>query len=300
MSTSAPIRVGTASWTEPEFIKAGWYPAGLPANGRLAYYAERFDMVELNSSFYAIPAAAVCERWVQQTPPGFLFDVKCHRLLSRHATKADALPKDLRDHAQSTTRGSVILTPALEAEIADRFLEEIEPLERSGKLGALLLQMTPGFSPRTAELTALEPLLRQLKGHSQRQVVLELRHNGWLDGARRDVTVAFLREQGVALASIDGPAPSTKHFTIMPNDDFVTERSLAYIRLHGRDAAAYLSGRTIAERFHYDYSDSEIEEVADRARHLATQTDAVHVVFNNNSRDFAPRAAERLRKQLGL
>jgi uncharacterized protein YecE (DUF72 family) len=95
------VRIGTASWTEPEFIKAGWYPPGLPAGERLAFYAERFDMVELNSSFYAIPAAKVCERWVQQTPEGFLFDVKCHRLLSRHATKVDALPPDLRDHADT-------------------------------------------------------------------------------------------------------------------------------------------------------------------------------------------------------
>ena len=150
------IRVGTASWSEPEFVKAGWYPPGLPAGQRLGFYSERFDMVELNSSFYAIPLAGMCERWVAETPKEFLFDVKCHRLLSRHATQADALPQDLREAAELTDRGNVILTPALEDEVAGRFLDGIAPVERAGKLGALLLQMTPGFAPRAADLTALE------------------------------------------------------------------------------------------------------------------------------------------------
>jgi uncharacterized protein YecE (DUF72 family) len=296
------IRVGTASWSEPEFIKAGWYPAGLPASGRLPFYAERFDLVELNSSFYAIPAARMCERWAQETPDGFLFDVKCHRLLSRHATKAVALPPDLRAHAETNARGNVVLTPAFEEEVAGRLLEELEPLERAGKLGALLLQMTPGFAPRSDQLAALAPLLRQLRGQGDppRQVVLELRHRGWLEGRRQEETLAFLREAGVSLASIDGPsAGDPRQFTIMPSLDAITAPGLAYLRLHGRDTHAYLTGKTVAERFHYDYSDAELAEVADRAQALAAQAEAVHVVFNNNSRDFAPRAAERLRRQLG-
>ena len=178
------IRIGTASWSEPEFVKAGWYPKGLPAGQRLPFYAQHFDMVELNSSFYAIPAATMCARWVKETPEGFLFDVKCHKLLSRHATKADALPTDLRGEVELTERENVVLTPDLEAEVARRFLEALGPLERAGKLGALLLQMTPGFAPRTAVLTAIEPLLQQLRGTGKnlRKVVLELRHHDWLDG----------------------------------------------------------------------------------------------------------------------
>ncbi len=200
-----------------------------------------------------------------------------------------------------TDRGNVILTPELEHAVAARFLDELKPLEQAGKLGALLLQMTPGFAPRTADLTALEPLLQQLKGSGKesRRVVLELRHHNWLDEGHRDQTSAFLREQGVTLASIDGPPADAKHFTIMPTLDEITDGRLAYLRLHGRDAKAYLTGKTVAERFHYDYSDAEIAEVSERALHLADQADEVHVVFNNNSRDFAPVAAERLRRKLG-
>ena len=295
------IRVGTASWSEPEFVRAGWYPKGLAAAQQLPFYAERFDTVELNSSFYAIPQAKMCDRWAKVTPDGFLFDVKCHRFLSRHATKADALPADLRDEAEVTDRGNVILTPELEREITTRFLDELKPLEHAGKLGALLLQMTPGFAPRSADLTALEPLLQQLRGPGThpRKVVLELRHYDWLDGRHQEATVGFLREQGVTLASIDGPPADRKHFTIMPAVDEITDGRLAYLRLHGRDAKAYLTGKTVAERFDYDYSDEELGEITGRAQRLAKEADEVHVVFNNNSRDYAPRAAERLRQRLG-
>ena len=293
--------MGTASWSEPEFAKADWYPKGLPAGQRLQYYAQLFDYVELNSSFYAIPATGMCEEWVRETPDGFLFDAKVHRLLSRHVTKADALPKDLQDHVELNDRENVILTPALEEEVVGRFLEALAPLEKAGQLGALLLQMTPGFAPRSSDLTALEPLLRQLKGRGKdaRRVVLELRHHDWLDGRHREETTAFLKEQGVTLASIDGPPADKKHFTIMPSVDVITNPRLAYLRLHGRDPKAYLMGKTVAERFHYDYSNDKLGEVADRAHHLATEADEVHVVFNNNARDFAPKAAERLRRGLG-
>ena len=294
---SASIRVGTASWSEPEFVKAGWYPKGLPAGQRLSYYAQFFDYVELNSSFYAIPSAYLCEKWVKETLDNFLFDVKCHRLLSRHATKLEVLPTDLRSEVETTERGNVVLTPELEEEVAHRFLAELELLEHAGKLGALLLQMTPSFAPRTADLMALEPLLRRLKGHRKhtRQVVLELRHSEWFDEQHRDETTTFLQEQGVALASIDGPPADKKHFTIMPALDVITNPRLSYLRLHGRDPKAYLSGKTVAERFNYDYSEAELDEVCERAQHLAAETDATHIVFNNNAKDYAPVAAERLR-----
>ena len=300
MSNAGTIRVGTASWSEPEFVRAGWYPKGLAPGQRLPFYATHFDMVELNSSFYAIPSAHLCERWVRDTPDNFLFDVKCHRLLSRHATKDDALPKDLRGEVEFTERGNVILTPTLEEEVASRFLDQLTPLERAGKLGALLLQMAPGFAPRSSDLGELESLLRQLRGRGRepRRVVLELRHYDWLDARHKEQTAAFLREVGVTLASIDGPPADKKHFTIMPAVDKITEPRLAYLRLHGRDAKAYLTGKTVADRFDYDYNDRELDEIMDRAQALARQADAVHVVFNNNRSDYAPKAAERLLKKL--
>ena len=85
----------------------------------------------------------------------------------------------------------------------------------------------------------------------------------------------------------------------MPAVDEVTDTRLAYLRLHGRDARAYVTGKSVAERFDYDYSDSELDDVAERVQELAGHADDVHVIFNNNSHDYAPKAAERLRRRLG-
>ena len=97
------------------------------------------------------------------------------------------------------------------------------------------------------------------RGNDPRRVVLELRHHDWLDGRHREETTAFLKEQGVSLASIDGPPVDRKHFTIMPSVDVITNPRLGYLRLHGRGPKAYLTGKTAAERFNYDYSDEELE-----------------------------------------
>src|SRR3954468_13149555 len=101
----AQFRIGTASWQEPEFIR-DWYPKGLPKTKLLPWYAEHFNFVEVNGSFYGIPKASVVEQWCEQTPDDFLFDVKLHKLLSRHSTDAKFLPADLRPKA-SVVKGKV-------------------------------------------------------------------------------------------------------------------------------------------------------------------------------------------------
>ena len=87
------LRLGTASWTDPGFI-ADWYPPKLPPKDRLPWYAEHFKLVEVNSSFYAIPSQRVVAGWVERTPPGFVFDLKLHRLLSHHSTQLSMLPRE--------------------------------------------------------------------------------------------------------------------------------------------------------------------------------------------------------------
>lgn len=139
------IRVGTASWADPGFVR-DWYPPHLPSQQRLAWYAQHFGFVELNSSFYAVPERSLVERWERSTPPGFLFDVKLHKSLSRHAFEAGALPRTLQRMARSV-RGRAALTPELEEALAAEFLHAVEPLEEAGKFGAFLLQLSPAFSP---------------------------------------------------------------------------------------------------------------------------------------------------------
>jgi uncharacterized protein YecE (DUF72 family) len=290
---SGRIYVGTSSWADPGFIE-DWYPPGLPADERLAWYAQRFEAVELNSSFYSVPLPGTVARWARVTPPGFTFDVKLHRLLSRHSAEVDSLPPDLRDGVQTTPRGRVVLTADLERALADRMLEAVVPLAAAGKLGALLLQLTPAFEPRKHELDEIDPLLERLAPHP---VAVELRHRAWLRDERLEETLDHLSEHRAALVCVDAPAGD--HVTIVPPVDAVTREDLAYMRLHGRNTEGYLSGRTVAERFAWKYSDSELEEIARRAERLAEDAGSVHLMFNNNARDYAPHAARRMRELLG-
>src|SRR6266511_181113 len=286
------IVVGTSSWADQGFVKH-WYPKGLAARDRLAFYAERFEAVELNSSFYAIPSRDNVERWAEITPGGFSFDVKLHRLLSRHATKPDALPPDMRGDVELNQRGNVIATPEAQRELTQRIVSAVEPLADAGKLGAFLLQLTPGFDPRKYEISELDPIVEAL---GERTLAVEFRHIGWMEGEQEERTLAELAERGAAYVCVD--APRERHVPIMPSVDAVTTKRLAYLRCHGRDADRYMRGRSVAERFDYDYSTSELGEIGERAQELAEEVDQVHVMFNNNARDLAPKAAYRMRKDV--
>ena len=266
----------------------------MPAPERLGWYAERFEAVELNSSFYAVPDRNNVERWLDATPEGFTFDVKLHRLLSRHSAGLDSLPPVLRDRAETNPRGRVILTDALERELAARLVEELAPMTRAGRLGAFLLQLTPSFSPSRHELPELDGLLERLRPHP---VAVELRNRGWVVEERLEETLDWFSDQGAAFVGVD--APPGGHVPIMPGLDAVTRPDLAYLRLHGRNTDGYLTGQTVAERFGWVYADDELEEVAGRARSLAEEAEQVHVMFNNNRDDDAPSAARRLRELLG-
>ena len=288
------IRVGTSSWADPGFVKE-WYPPKMAARERLPWYAERFEYVELNSSFYAVPDRTTVHKWVEETPDGFVFDVKAHRLLSRHSAQLESLPPELRDGAQTTGRGRVTLTPELETALAQRLVEETAPLAEAGKLGAYLVQLTPAFSPGRHSLDELDGLMAALKPH---RVAVELRNRNWVLDKRREQTLAWFSEHEVAFVCVD--APRDEHFSIMPSDlDAVTADSLAFLRLHGRNTDGYLKGKSVAERFGWRYEDDELEEVAGRAHAMAEQAGEVHVAFNNNRGDDAPTAAQRFRALLG-
>jgi uncharacterized protein YecE (DUF72 family) len=129
-------------------------------------------------------------------------------------------------------------------------------------------------------------------------MAIELRNRNWVEGENLQTTLGFFRRYSATLVSVD--APAEKHFTIMPPElNAITNAQLAYLRLHGRDAHAYTTGKTVAARFNYDYTDAEIDEVAERARELTKEAKEVHVIFNNNALDYAPHAALRMRRALG-
>jgi uncharacterized protein YecE (DUF72 family) len=293
-SETGKILVGTASWSDPGFVER-WYPKKMPAGDRLEWYAQHFEMVEVNSTFYSVPDPRMVERWCAATPDDFTFDVKLHQLLSFHSTRAKLLPPELQRRAEIDARGNAKSTPDLQEALLKIFLRGTSIFKKAGKLGVFLLQLSPAFSPRKHELAELEPLMEMLSGYD---LAIEFRNRNWAIGDQLHSTTEFLQKHHAIFVNVD--APASDHFMVMPSEvDEVTNSKIAYLRLHGRNAKAYITGKTVAARFDYDYSENEIAEVAQRTRKLAKEARELHVIFNNNNLDYAPRAALRLRKALG-
>jgi uncharacterized protein YecE (DUF72 family) len=269
--------VGSAGWEPPD--AAAWYPPGLAAEERLTWYAERFDLVEVNTTFYAVPTRETVERWVEATPARFRFDVKLHRLLSWHAAPPESLPSDLRAGVDVNPRGNVVAGPALRAALAERLVQAIAPLVDAGRLGALLLQLSPAFAPDTHRLDELGPLLDLLGPY---RVAIELRHRGWLDEEREEDTLEWFEEHHAAFVCVDaGPGEA---LTQLPGIDVVTRRDLAYLRLLGRS-------EPLSER--------DLRDAATRVRALAAEADEVHALVISNAGGEGLAAARRLRELLG-
>ena len=286
--------MGTASWSDPGFVER-WYPKKLPAGERLPWYAQHFELVEVNSTFYSVPEPRMVERWCAATPTDFTFDLKLHQLFSFHSTPAKLLPPDLQKRAEMDARENVTSTPDLQEALLKTFLRATSILRKAGKLGVLLPQLSPAFSPRKHELNELEPLIEMLNGY---ELAIEFRNRNWAIGDQLQSTIDFVRKHGAIFVNVD--APQSDHFTVMRSDvDEVTNANVAYLRLHGRNAKAYITGKTVAARFDYDYNEKEIAEVTERSGKLAREARELHVIFNNNNLDYAPRAALRLRKALG-
>jgi uncharacterized protein YecE (DUF72 family) len=143
------VRVGTASWADRTLLQSGWYPpeADTPEK-RLRYYARQFPLVEVDATYYALPAEQTAAMWAARTPTGLTFNVKAFSLFTQHPTRVAALPADLRPAAGKAGQDRVYLKdvdPAVTEEAWARFLAALEPLRAAGKLGAILLQFPPWF-----------------------------------------------------------------------------------------------------------------------------------------------------------
>ena len=261
----ATVRIGTCSWADEGLLKA-WYPPGVStAEKRLRYYAERFDVVEVDSPYYALPDPAVTERWARRTPDAFTFHVKASAAMTWHDTE----PSD---------------------ESFRLFRASVEPLELSGKLRGVLLQYHPRFtkSPEAKAELALAPArLAPLVP------LVEFRHRSWTEENERADTLAFLEANGLAFVSLD--SPRTRASNVSPTIAAATH-GVAYVRFHGRNAKTWnIRGGIAADRFDWLYSPEELAEWVEPLRSLTEDADEVYAMFNNNRDDFAPRSAQILR-----
>ena len=280
------IRVGVCSWADETLTKV-WYPKGVTSGeARLRYYADRFDVVEANSTYYRLPDPSMVEKWVQRTPDGFTMHVKAFVVMTRHPVKVDQLPDDLRD-VPTDVRGRVDRPPReYRAEVFRRFHAALEPLRSTGKLGGILMQFPPYVVPKPASLEYLEWAQEQLAGD---EMLVEFRHASWLDDEHRAETLSFLEAHGMTYVIVDAPATGGKNVspTIV-----ATTSPTAYVRFHGRNAETW-NKRTgsAAERFDYLYSEDELAAWVPQLRELAGEGRTVYAMFNNNGRSTMPTLA---------
>jgi uncharacterized protein YecE (DUF72 family) len=273
MDAPSRILVGTCGWSYPRgegTWKGRFYPTG--KINELEYYSQFFNTVEINSSFYRPPDPGYVNRWVKQTPPGFVFTAKLWQKFTH----------------PGMYRAATGEVAAISPDDVSLFHRSIEPLAESGKLGALLAQFPPGFKHDEYGRRILTAVIRTFGRY---RLAVELRHRSWSDAAD---TAALLRENNVAWVQIDEPQFASSIAVEVP-----LTAGRAYFRFHGRNRETWWRGDS-ETRYKYLYSDREIAELADRVKQAADKTCQLFVFFNNHWQGYAPRNAVAMMKALKL
>ena len=276
------ILVGTCSWTDPTLIESGrFYPAwARSAEARLQYYASQFRLVEVDSTYYALPNERTSGLWVERTGDKFIFDVKAFRLFTQHPTPLAALPKDIQQALPSAIREKATIyqqnMPAeLVGELWNRFEHALLPLDSTGKLGVVLFQFPPWFYPGERQLDYILSCQERLP---QYRIVIEFRHNSWVNEKNRERTLKFLQDNNLPFVCVDEPQGFAS--SVPPIAEATSDISV--VRFHGRNRETWEKRNiSVAERFNYLYTEDELSQWVPRIKELASKTHQLHVLFNN-------------------
>jgi uncharacterized protein YecE (DUF72 family) len=266
------IRVGTASWTDPTLIKCKcFYPVEVKTpEERLRFYASQFPVVEVDSSFYAMPSFNNAVLWANRTPDHFVFDVKLFRAFTMHPTPLKALPAKVRDDLET----------------------------KAGKTGNVYYKDMPDDIKNELWKTFLEAI-GPLKAAKDYTPAVEFRNATWLSDRSRASTVSMLTEMNVPMVVVDEPQGFKSS---MPPVWEATSTDLSVVRFHGHNDEMWEKKglKTSAERFNYLYSKEELQEFIPSIERLASKTKQVHVMMNNCYEDKAQRNAKQVMELLGL
>jgi len=290
------ILIGTTSWTDKTLVDSSlFYPgAAKTAEARLRYYANRFPIVEVDSSYYGMPSEYNSRLWVERTPEAFVFDIKAFRLFTGHQTSPAALPADIRKALGTIDNKNIYYRDVPEdarEELWRRFRLSLDPLKRAGKLGVVVFQFPPWFVFGRTNLAHILDCAEKLPGSP---IAVEFRNKTWLEHRHRAEVLAFERENGLAHVVVDEPQGFANS---IPAVWEVTSPEVAVVRLHGRNRETWAKkGLTAAERFNYFYSEPELREFVTPIEAVASRAAHVHVLFNNCYRDYAQRNASDLRR----
>jgi uncharacterized protein YecE (DUF72 family) len=271
------IRIGTCSWAKRCLIESGaFYPPTVSSSERrLRFYASHFDTVEVDSSYYAIPATGMAEAWAARTPEKFLFHVKAYGALTGHPVAPKALPDEWRGVLRQSDLSNELLQvsdPAQLRTMAQAFATALAPLKAVRKLGFVIFQFPPWFTCKNANRDYLVYCRELMAGLP---LAVEFRHGSWLTHRHAAETISFLREQKITYITCDEP-----QYGDLSSAPFHPEAttSMAYLRLHGRSPEWRGCLRSSND---YCYGTEELEDIAAVVRRLSLRTRAAFVMFNN-------------------
>jgi uncharacterized protein YecE (DUF72 family) len=293
------ILIGTSSWTDPTLVKDGNFypPEANSAEKRLRFYASRFPLVEVDSTYYFPPSEDNSVRWLERTPPDFTFNIKAYSLLTNHPTRPDSIYKDLRGALPEGKRfvyREDLPDEAVE-QVWQRFRDALMPLHSAGKLGAVLFQFPKWFPISRKSKAYIEECAARLPDF---RVAVEFRHKSWMEERNTEETLSFLSERNLPYVCVDMPQGFDSS---IPPISAATADDLAMVRFHGRNTEAWeVKSDTASVRFRYDYSTAELQEWVPRIDNLAKEARETHVLMNNCYRDFAVRDAQELGGLLGV
>lgn len=245
------IRVGTSGWRFEDWA-GSFYPLRVPKSQWLEYYAARFSVGEVNSTYYRIPSVRSFVAMADKTPQDFQFLVKVHG----DVTHVRRNPHDSMKALQTA----------------------VSPLKTAGKLSGFLSQFPAGFRFDSKNLDYVRGLTELLEGV---RLCVEFRHVSW------DNPEAKAAIQEAQMTWVAADEPEIKH--LMPRTMILTGDTF-YLRLHGRNAETWYD-HSAGDRYDYDYSDDELRDVGQAVTEAARHAKQAFVLFNNCYAGQAPRNA---------
>lgn len=254
------VYVGTAGFSYKDW-RGPFYPPDTKPRGMLEEYAKRFGVVEINSTYYAIPSPELLFKMARRTPVSFQFTVKANRGMTHEIGDND--------------------------EVFTSFKSAIRPLEDSGKLGCVLAQFPWGFKRTRDNASYLQVLSEGLDGTD---TVVEFRNSEW-DG---DETIDLLSGLGLGYCCVDEP-----RLHGLMSGRVAATGPVSYVRFHGRNSETWWDQKRESwERYNYLYSPGELAEWVPRVQELAENSDRTYIIFNNHYKGQAPTNARMFEEML--
>ncbi len=288
------VYVGTCSWADPNFVKeGGFYPRGVrndPA-GRLRFYSTVFPTVEVDATYHALQPPDRAAKWVQWTPPGFIFNVKAFSLFTWHETDPRRLPPEVLsllppEIAQATEAGAAQLPEEALHACWDYFAAFVGEFIKSGRLGHVLFQFPKGrgYTPDLfAHLDRWEPYLRSWP------IAVEIRHREWMEGRARAELLSYLRDRNYAYV-----IPDMIQQAYLPPSDVELTAPWTVVRFHGRNPAMMERRAPTNRVYDYAYTEEELRPWVHSVKELSQEVERAYLLFNNHYRGQSARNAREI------